>query len=73
MAIAFDRQSGLLKKMLVTSVSRGNMIMSYVFSTMLKTLEQVAILIAVAVLLGMQTSNLTAIVLLAIGLSAFFK
>ena len=81
MAIVFDRQSGFLKKMLVTSVSRGNIIMSYVFSTMLKALVQVAILIVVAILLGMQTSNLATVglvtafiaeALLAIGLSAFF-
>ena len=50
-------------------------------STVLKALVQVAILIAVAILLGMQTSNITAVslavtffaeALLAIGLSAFF-
>ena len=81
MAIVFDRQSGFLKKMLVSSVSRGNIIMSYVVSTVLKALVQVAILLIVAVLLGMQTSNITATTLaatfvaealLAAGLSAFF-
>lgn len=81
MAIVFDRQSGFLRKMLVTSVSRTNIVMSYVVSTVLKALVQVAILTVVAVLLGMQTSNFTAIGLvatfigeglLAVGLSAFF-
>jgi len=80
MAIVFDRQSGFLKKMLATSVSRNNIIMSYVMSTVLKALVQVAILIAVAILLGMQTSNITTVslivtffaeALLAIGLSRF--
>jgi len=81
MAIVFDRQSGFLRKMFVSSVSRGNIIMSYVVSTVLKALVQVAILLIVAVLLGMQTADITTVgliatfvaeALLAIGLSAFF-
>jgi ABC-2 type transport system permease protein len=67
--------------MLVTSTSRGNIIMSYVASTLVKAIVQVAILLTVAVLLGMQTTHLTAYglaaafvaeALLATGLSAFF-
>lgn len=55
--------------------------MNYVVSTVLKALVQVAILLIVAVLLGMQTSHITtagliatfvAEALLAVGLSAFF-
>lgn len=81
MAIVFDRQSRFLKKMLVTSVSRGSIIMSYVVSNLLKALVQVVILMIMAIILGMQVSNITAAglgeafvaeALLAIGLSAFF-
>jgi ABC-2 type transport system permease protein len=81
MAIVFDRQSGFLKKMVVTSVSRASIIMSYVMSTLFKALVQVSILLAVAILLGMQTSHITVLglfgafvaeALLAVGLSAFF-
>jgi ABC-2 type transport system permease protein len=81
MNIVFDRQSGFLKKMLVTSTSRGSIIMSYVISNLFKALVQVAILILVAASLGMQTSHMTAMglagafvaeALLAVGLSAFF-
>jgi ABC-2 type transport system permease protein len=81
MAIVFDRQSGFLRKMVVTSVSRGSMIMSYVISNLLKALVQAAILIVVAIILGMQVSSFTATglgeafvaeALLAVGLSAFF-
>lgn len=81
MAIVFDRQSGFLRKMLVTSVARGSIVMSYVISNLLKALVQVAILLIVAILLGMQTSRMTTIglvgafvaeALLAVGLSAFF-
>jgi ABC-2 type transport system permease protein len=81
MAIVFDRQSGFLKKMLTTSTSRGSIVMSYVISNLLKALVQVAILMLVAIILGMQVTNITATsltlafsaeALLAIGLSAFF-
>ena len=81
MNIVFDRQSGFLKKMLVTSTSRGSIIMSYVISNLFKALVQVGILILVAAALGMQTSHITAMglvgafateALLAVGLSAFF-
>jgi len=81
MNIVFDRQKGVLKKMLVTSASRGSIIMSYVISNLFKALVQVAVLIAVAVALGMQTSRINAVgltgafaaeALLAVGLSAFF-
>ena len=51
MNIVFDRQKGVLKKMLVTSTSRGSIIMSYVISNLFKALVQVAVLIAVAVTL----------------------
>ena len=64
MAIVFDRQAGFLKKMLVTSVSRGSIVMSYVISNLLKALVQVAILLIVAILLGMQTSGMTSLGLL---------
>jgi len=65
----------------VTSTARGSIIMSYVISNLFKALVQVAILIAVAVALGMQTSRINAVgltgafaaeALLAVGLSAFF-
>ncbi len=81
MNIVFDRQSGLLKKMLVTSTSRGSIVISYVISNLFKVIVQIAILIIVAVALGMQTSHITASgltgafiaeALLAVGLSAFF-
>jgi len=81
MNIVFDRQSGFLKKMLVTSTARGTIVISYVIANLFKALVQVGILILVAVALGMQTANITAAglvgafaaeALLAIGLSAFF-
>jgi ABC-2 type transport system permease protein len=81
MDIVFDRQSGFLRKMLVTSAARGSIIMSYVISNLSKALVQVGILMGVAVVLGMQVSNITPIglgeafiaeALLAVGLCAFF-
>jgi ABC-2 type transport system permease protein len=81
MGIVFDRQSGFLKKMLVTSTSRGSIVMSYTISNLFKAVIQVTILIVVSIGLGLQTSHVTAIglveafvaeALLAVGLSAFF-
>lgn len=81
MGIVFDRQSGFLRKMLVTSTSRGSIVMSYSISNLFKAVVQVTILLVVSIGLGMQTSHITAIglvgafvaeALLAVGLSAFF-
>lgn len=81
MSIVFDRQLGFLKKVLVTSMARGSIIMSYVVSNVIKSLVQVAILLGVAAVLGMNLSHITftglggafaAEALLAIGLSTFF-
>ncbi len=81
MSIVWDRRFGFLDKLLSTPVARGSIIMGKVLSSVIRSLAQAAIVLIVAVLLGMDTSKLTvaglagtfaAMFLMAMGLSALF-
>jgi len=81
MAVVFDKQLGHLKRILVTSVSRGSIVMSYTLANVVKSLAQAVVLLAVAVVLGLTltgftplglAATFTAEALLALGLSALF-
>jgi ABC-2 type transport system permease protein len=79
--LVFERRAGFLGKVITTPVSRSVIVTSRVLSGVVKSLVQAAILLVVAVLLGMQLSNFSlvglvetffALTLLAIGLSSIF-
>lgn len=79
--IVFDKQLGHLKRILGTPVARGSIVMSYVLTNTFKCLVQAAVLLAMALALGMGLSRVTvntvgavfaAEALLALGLSALF-
>jgi len=53
MSIVWDRRLGVLDRLLTTPVSRGNIIISKVLSSMIRSLVQATIVLVVAVLLGM--------------------
>ena len=80
-SIVFERRFGFLGKALTTPVSRSVIVMSKVLSSVVKSLAQAAIVLILAVILGMQLSNVTllglggtfaALFLLAVGLSSIF-
>lgn len=79
--LVFERRGGFLGKVITTPVSRSVIVMSRVMSGVVKSLVQAAILLVVAVLLGMELSHLSAmgiietffaLALLATGLSSIF-
>lgn len=81
MSIVWDRRFGFLNKVLSTPVSRGSVVMAKVLSSVLRSLAQAGIVLLVAVILGMQLSNITAIglagtfaalFLMSLGLSSLF-
>ena len=81
MSIVWDRRFGFLDKLLSTPVARGSIVMGKVFSSVIRSLAQAAIVLVVAVLLGMDTGRITvvglagtflALFLMAMGLSALF-
>jgi len=82
MSIVWDRRLGFLNKVLSTPVSRSSVVLSKVFSTVIRSLAQAAIVIAVAVVLGLKVSadfqviNLlgvfAALFLMSVGLSSMF-
>lgn len=82
MSIVWDRRLGFLNKVLSTPVARGSIIFSKVLSATLRSLVQAAIVLVIAILLGLQLSptfNLinvlgvfAAIFLICIGLSSLF-
>ncbi|MCW3996708.1 MAG: ABC transporter permease [Candidatus Bathyarchaeota archaeon] len=81
MSVVFDRRFGFLNKALSTPVARGAIIMSKVLQSVGRSLVQAAIILVIAVLLGMQTAHFTVqgiagifvvIFLMGIGLSALF-
>ena len=81
MSIVWDRRFGFLDKVLSTPVSRGAIVMGKVFSAVVRSLIQAAIVLVLAVLLGMDTGSITAagvagtflaLFLLTTGLSTFF-
>ena len=81
MSVVFDRRFGFLNKALSTPVARGSIVMGKVLQSVGRSLVQSAIIIVIAVLLGMDTTYFTVlgiagsfivIFLMGIGLSALF-
>lgn len=82
MSIVWDRRLGFLNKVLTTPVARGSIIMSKVFSSIVRSLIQAAIILGVALLLGLKLGPAVSIInvlgvfaalfLLSLGLSAIF-
>jgi ABC-2 type transport system permease protein len=81
MSVVFDRRFGFLNKALSTPVARGSIIMGKILQSVGRSLVQAAIILVVAVLLGMDASHFTVlgilgafsvIFLMGTGLSALF-
>ncbi|MEJ2776437.1 ABC transporter permease [Sulfolobaceae archaeon RB850M] len=53
MSMVWDRRLGVLDRLLTTPVPRGNIILSKVISSVIRSLVQATIVLAVAILLGM--------------------
>jgi ABC-2 type transport system permease protein len=81
MSVVFDRRFGFLNKALSTPVGRGAVVMAKVFQSIGRSLVQAAIVLGIAVILGMDTSHFTVLgvagsfvflFLMAMGLSSLF-
>jgi ABC-2 type transport system permease protein len=81
MSIVWDRRLGFLDKVLSTPVARGAIPMAKVLSTVVRALAQAAIVLLLAILLGMDASHITltgllgsfaALLLLIIGFASLF-
>jgi ABC-2 type transport system permease protein len=81
MSVVFDRRFGFLNKALSTPVARGVIVMAKVLQSVGRSLIQAAIVLVIAIILGMDTSHFTVagiagafviIFLMATGLSALF-
>jgi ABC-2 type transport system permease protein len=81
MSVVFDRRFGFLNKALSTPVARGSIVMGKVFQSVGRSLIQSAIVLVIAIILGMETAHFTVvgiggafviIFLMATGLSALF-
>ncbi len=81
MSVVFDRRFGFMNKALSTPVARGTIVMSKILQSVVRSLVQSAIILVIAVLLGMDVSQFsvlgiagafTAIFLMGMGLSALF-
>lgn len=81
MSVVFDRRFGFLNKALTTPVGRGTIVMSKILQSVGRSLVQSAIILGIAVLLGMDISHFTVfgiagtftvIFLMGMGLSALF-
>jgi ABC-2 type transport system permease protein len=81
MSIVWDRRFGFLDKVLSTPVSRGALVMGKVFASVVRSLIQAAIVLLIAVILGMNTASMTAfgvlgafvgLFLMTMGFSALF-
>ena len=81
MSIVWDRRLGFLDKVLSTPVARGVIPMAKVLSTVVRSLAQAAIVLTLAILLGMHASHITltgllgsfaALLLLIIGFASLF-
>jgi ABC-2 type transport system permease protein len=60
MSIVWDRRLGFLNKVLSTPLPRGSIPLAKVFSTVVRGLAQSSIVLLVAILLGMNVSNVSA-------------
>ncbi len=81
MSVVFDRRFGFLNKALSTPVGRGAVVMAKVLQSIARSLVQAAIVLGIAVALGMDTSQFTILgiagafvflFLMAMGLSSLF-
>jgi len=81
MSVVFDRRFGFLNKVLSTPVSRGTIVTAKVLQSVGRALTQAAIVLIIAVVLGMDTSHFTALgifgafsimFLMAFGLSSLY-
>jgi ABC-2 type transport system permease protein len=81
MSVVFDRRFGFLNKVLSTPVSRGTIVMAKVLQSVGRALTQAAIVLLIAVVLGMDTSHFTVLgifgafsimFLMAFGLSSLY-
>lgn len=81
MSIVWDRRLGILNKVLSTPVARGNIVVSKVLSSVIRSLIQAGIVLVIAVLFGMNVSSLsvlgilgtfTGLFLLSFGFSSIF-
>jgi ABC-2 type transport system permease protein len=81
MSVVFDRRFGFLDKALSTPVARGTILMAKILQSVGRSLVQAAIVLIIAVLLGMDTAHFTpqgiagafvVIFLMGTGLSALF-
>ncbi len=64
MSIVWDRRLGFLNKVLSTPLPRGSIPLAKVFSTVVRGLAQSAIVLMVAVLLGMDVAHISAVAVL---------
>ncbi len=81
MSVVFDRRFGFLNKALSTPVARGSIVMAKILQSVGRSLVQAAIILVIAVLLGMEIAHFTVqgvagtfvvIFLMGMGLSALF-
>jgi len=81
MSVVFDRRFGFLNKALSTPVARGSIVMGKILQSVGRSLVQAAIVLIIAVVLGMSTANFSVqgiagaflvIFLMGMGLSALF-
>jgi ABC-2 type transport system permease protein len=81
MSVVFDRRFGFLNKALSTPVARGSIVMGKILQSVGRSLVQAAIILVIAVLLGMDTTHFTVpgiagtfvvVFLMGMGLSALF-
>lgn len=61
MSIVWDRRFGFLDKVLSTPVSRGTLVMGKVLASVVRSLIQAAMVLVIAVILGMSTAHMTAV------------
>ena len=71
MSIVWDRRFGFLDKVLSTPVSRGSILMGKVFSSVLRSLAQAAIVLVIAVPLGMDLGHISVVGILGTFLDLF--
>jgi ABC-2 type transport system permease protein len=81
MSIVWDRRFGFLDKVLSTPVSRGTLVMGKILASVVRSLIQAAMVLVIAIILGMSTANMsvlgvlgtfTGLFMMTMGFSALF-
>lgn len=81
MSIVWDRRFGFLDKLLSTPVSRGSIVVAKILNSTIRSIVQAAVVLVIAVLLGMSVAHLSvsgvlltffALFLLSFGMSSLF-